>query len=60
VRVFSLQNFLLIFVLSDLQFVVPVLVELLVLLDVRGFALFALLLMVKQQLLHLQVVLLLT
>ena len=50
---------MLVLILSDLELMVPVLVELLVLLDVRCLALFTLLLMVIQQFLHLQVVLLL-
>ena len=50
---------MLVLILSDLELMVPVLVELLVLLDVRCLALFTLLLMVIQQFLHLEVVLLL-
>lgn len=58
VGVFLLQDFLLVFILRTLQLVIPVVVEILVLLDVRCLALLALLLVVVEQLLHLEVELL--
>lgn len=51
--VFRIQDFLLVFILRHLQLIVPVRIKLLILLDVRSFALFALLLVIVQQLLHL-------
>ena len=59
VQVLNIHNFLLIFVLSLLKLFVPMLVELLVLLNVSSLALFSLLLVIEEHFLHFKVVLLL-